>query len=71
MVLVVAKKSRTFFPVSHIQQMSRWEEAQPGSQPKLANRNTPYHRHNAQNINGGWPGGRNSFFAVNSALFFL
>jgi len=31
-----------------------WEGAQPGSQPKLASGNIPYHRRHAQFINGAW-----------------
>jgi len=67
MFLVVAKKSRTFFsfPYAAKEQVCRsWEGAQPGSQPKLASRNIPYHRCYAQYINGGWLGGRN--FSISS-----
>jgi len=63
-VLVVAKKSRTFssLPCSAAEQVSRsWEGAQPGSQPKLANGNIPYHGHHAQFINGSWLRGRKLF----------
>jgi len=64
---VVAKKSRTFsgLPCSANEQVCRsWEGAQPGSQPELPNGNIPYHRRQAQFVNGGLPGGRNpsSFF---------
>jgi len=58
MVLVVSKKSRTFssLPYSANEQVRRsWEGAQPGSQPKLASGNIPYHGHHAQFIKGvGW-----------------
>jgi len=65
MSLVVAKKSRTFFslPRSTNEQVSRsWEGVQPGSQPKLASGNIPYHRRHAQFMNGGWPVGEESSF---------
>jgi len=45
MVLVVVKKSRTFFSFSYSanEQVCRsWERAQPARQPKLANGNIPY-----------------------------
>jgi len=61
MVFIVAVKSRTFssLPYSADEQVCRsWEGVEPGSQPKLANENIPYHRHHAQFMNGGWPGGR-------------
>ena len=62
MFSVVAKKSRTFssLPCSAIEQVCRsWEGAEPGSQPKLANGNIPYHGYHAQFTNGHWPGGTN------------
>jgi len=65
MFSVVAMKSRTFssLPCSANEQMCRsWEGAQPGSQPKLANGNVPYHGHHAQFTNGGWLGGRSLAF---------
>jgi len=40
----------------------RWEEAQPGSQPKVANRNVPYHGRHAQFINGDLLDGRKLLF---------
>jgi len=40
-----------------------WEGAQPGSKPKQANGNIPYHGHHAQFMNGGWPEGRNPAFS--------
>ena len=65
MFLVVAKKSRTFYslPYSSKEQVCRsWKVAQPARQPKLTNRNIPYHGHHTQFTNGGWPGDRSSFF---------
>ena len=67
MFLVVAKKSRTFssFSNSANEQVCRSREgAQPGSQPKLASRNMPYHGCCGQYINGRWAGGQeyNLFF---------
>jgi len=62
-------KSRTFSSLSCSakEQVCRsWEGAQPGSEPKLADGNIPYHRHHAQFINGGWPRGRNILFSMNS-----
>jgi len=63
-------KSRTFFsfPNSANEQVYKsWEGAQPDSEPKLANGNTPYHRCYIQYVNAGWPGGRNfSMSSVNS-----
>jgi len=59
MVLVIAMKLRatSSFPCSAKERVCRsWEGAQPGSSPKLDNRNVPYHRHRAQFMNGGWPG---------------
>jgi len=72
MFLVVAKKSRTFFgfPYSANEQVCRsWEGARPGSQPKLARGNIPYHGRYAQFINGGWLEGRNSLFSRRFQLF--
>jgi len=46
MVLVAAKKSKTFFSFQYSanEQVCRsWERAHPGSQPKLAKGNIPYH----------------------------
>jgi len=63
-VLVVAKKSRTFFsfPCSADELVCRgWQGAQPGSQLKMAKGNIPYHRQHAHCINGGWPGGQELF----------
>jgi len=72
MVLVVAKKSRTFFftfPCSADEQVRRsWEGAQPGRQPKPANGNLPHHRHHAQYINGGWWGAGTSPMSAMSSL---
>jgi len=62
MFLAVAKKSKTFFsfPCLANKQVCRsWEGAQPGSQPKLADGNIPYHGRHAQFMNGGWLKGRN------------
>jgi len=53
---VVAKKSRTSFcfPCSAGEQECKsWEGAQPGSQPKTANGNIPYHICYAQFMKGG------------------
>jgi len=72
MFLVAAKKIRTFssFPYSTNEQVCRsWEGAEPGSQPKLARGNIPYHRCHAQFMNGGWPGGRNPFICFLFSLF--
>jgi len=71
MFLVGAKKSRTFFsfPYSANEQVGRsWEGAQPGSQPKLANGNTPYHGRHAQCINGGWLGDVNFSMSSNFSV---
>ena len=68
MFLLVAGKSRDFSGLlcSANEQVCRsWEGAQPGSQPKLASGNTPYHRHCAQFINGG-----RNLFSRSSTLFF-
>ena len=46
-----------------------WEGAQPGSQPKLVNGNTLYHRCHAQFINGGYLGGRDPLFFWEFELF--
>jgi len=65
MFSVVAMKCRTFpsLPCSADEQVCRsWEGAEPGSQPKLASRNISYHGHHARFMNGGWIGGRKSFF---------
>ena len=62
---VVAKKLRTFssLPYSANEQACRsWEGAQPGSQPKLASGNIPYHRHHIQFINVDWCKGRTLSF---------
>jgi len=62
MFLIIVKKSRTFsgVPCSANKQVCRsWGGAQPGSQPRLANRNIPCRRCHDQFINGGWSGGRN------------
>jgi len=72
--LVVAMKSRTFssFPYSANEQVCRsWEGTEPGSQPKLARGNIPYHRHHAQFTNGGWPQGQEFFFLVSLSLNLL
>jgi len=62
-VLVVAKKSRNFWPCSANEQVCRtWEGAQPRSQPKLASGNIPYCRCHVHLMNEGWPGGKNPFF---------
>ena len=48
MFSAVAVKSKTFssFPCSANEQVCRsWEGAQPGTQPKLASGNIPYHGH--------------------------
>jgi len=61
MYSVVAMKSRTFasLPYSANEQVCRsWEGAQPGSQPRLASGNIPYHRYHAQFMNGGRPSDR-------------
>jgi len=61
MFSVVAKKSQTFssLPYSATEQVCRsWEGAQPGSWPRLADGNIPYHGHHAQFMNGGWSGRR-------------
>jgi len=57
---VVAVKSRTSgFPYSANERVCRsWEWAEPGSEPKLASGNLPYHGRHALFTNGGWPGGR-------------
>ena len=64
MFLVVAKKWRTLifsFPCSADERVCRSREgAEPGNEPKLANGNTPYHRHHAQYLNRGWQGGHES-----------
>ena len=60
MFSVVAVKSRTSssLPCSANEQTCRSQEgAQPGSQPRLASRSTRYRGHNAQCMDGGWPGG--------------
>jgi len=65
--LVVAKKSKTFFSLPYsatVQVCRRWEGARPGSQPKLASGNIPYHGRHAQFINGGWLGA-----VIGSSLF--
>jgi len=70
LVLVVAKKSRTFSssPCSANEEGCRsWEGAQPGSQPKLASGNIPYDECHAQFMNEGWPGGRK----ISAILFFM
>jgi len=73
MFLAVAKRSRTFFfsfPYSGNKQVCRnWEGAQPGSEPKLAKGNIPYHGCHAQFMNGDWPGGRNLFSGSSTLLF--
>jgi len=65
MFVVVAMPSRTFssFSYSANQPVFKiWEGAQLGSWPKLATGNIPYHRHHAQFMNRGCPGGRNLSF---------
>ena len=65
MVLVVTKKSGTFFsfPYSANEQMRRsWEGAQSDSWPKLAKGNIPLRRCLVQFINGSWPGVEILFF---------
>jgi len=72
MVLVVAMKSRTFssFLYSANEQVCRsWEGAEPGSQPKLARGNIPYHRRHPQFMNGGWPRGLESSLLWDFELF--
>jgi len=61
MFSVDTMKSRTFssLPYSAEEQVCRsWEGTKPGSQPKLASGNVPYHRCHAQFKNGGWLKGR-------------
>jgi len=66
MVLVVARKSRTFFsfPCSADELVCRdWEGAKPGSQPKIAD--IIFHTIDACSVyKWGWPGGRNSLFIL-------
>jgi len=65
MFLVVAMKSKTFFSFlcSANEQVCRsWEGAQPGSEPKLADGNTPYPKRHGQCIKGSWLGGRSLSF---------
>jgi len=65
MFSVVAKKSRSFFPVSHIWLMRRRAGAGGSTARQLAQaaqRSIPYHRHHALYMNGGWLRGRNSLF---------
>jgi len=55
MFSAVAMKSRTFsgFSLSANEQLcSTWEGAWPGSQPKLANENIPYHKCHTQFMKG-------------------
>ena len=70
MFLVVAKKG--IFPGSRSadEQVCRsWEGAQPGSWPKLASGNIPYHRCHAQFGNGaGWRAGGFQSFGSNPLL---
>jgi len=73
-VLVVTKKSRAIssLPGSAVEQVGGSREgAEPGRQPKLANRNIPYHGQHAQLMNGGWPGGQELSFPGVSTIFCL
>jgi len=59
MFLVIAKKSMSFSVfqcLTNEQVYKRWEGAEPGSEPKLANGNIPCHGHLVQFINEGWRG---------------
>jgi len=59
-------------PCSAEEQVCRsWEGAEPGSQPKLASGNIPYHGCHAQFMSGGWLGGKYSSFLFSVNLFFL
>ena len=74
MVLVVAKKSRTFssLPCSADEQVCRsWEGAEADSEAKLANGKILYHRCHAQVVKAGFAGGRNPSFIPNSLVSLL